>query len=403
MKTAFKSILLLVNLSRASGRDFLSGIMHALNAQGDWRIRILQVQEHSPEELRILLETARPDGIISAEMEIPEVATALEHATTPLVVVGTRRTCIPKRTRNITFVSYDEDFIGKLGAEHLLSLGRFASYGFVHYTEKPYAHLSFLRKRGFRRRLIAAGLDCTTFGEPGEEEDIDREKLERWLVALPKPAALLVSCDKRTVEVVAACNRRRLEIPSDIAILGIDNDELLCRSTRPALSSISTTISRVGEVSVAELSRLFRHPAQKPRNIRINPGAHVIRRDSCVPLAPGLALTDRALRFIHENANRKLTVREVVRYLGVSRRLADLRFREFRNQTILDAITEARLGEVKRLLAASDERIGQIAFKCGFSNPNYLKILFKRHVGSSMRDYRKSLSSVSREIAPDSP
>ena len=131
-----------------------------------------------------------------------------------------------------------------------------------------------------------------------------------------------------------------------------------------------------------------------PRKVRINPGAHVIRRDSCAPLAPGLALAERALRFIRENASRKLTVRDVVRYLGVSRRLADLRFREFKNQTILDAITEARLDEVKRLLAASDERIGQIAFKCGFSNPNYLKILFKRHVGSSMRDYRKSLSSV---------
>lgn len=388
MTATHKKILLLINLSRSSGRDLLSGIMKALSGK-DWQIHILQVQEHTPEELRHLLKTARADGIISSEMEVPEVADTLERSDIPLVVIGTRRVCIPERRRNLTFVTYDEDLIGRFGAEHLLSLGRFASYGFVHYTEKSYAYLSFLRERGFRRCLAAAGIDCISFGKPGESETVDRANLEKWLADMPKPAAILVGCDKRSIEVMAACHHIGVEIPADVAVLSIDNDELLCRSTTPALTSISTSISTIGEKSVEELGRLFRRPSVKPRRIVNKSAAAVVLRESCTPLAPGLFLAERAVRFIRENAGRRLTVRDVVQHLGVSRRLADLRFREFRGKSILEAITEARLEEVKRMLAASSEPIGQIAVRCGFTNQNYLKILFRRHVGCPMRDYRK--------------
>lgn len=127
--------------------------------------------------------------------------------------------------------------------------------------------------------------------------------------------------------------------------------------------------------------RARHRPARRPLPAR-EPDCRARRRRGCA-----------ARRFIRENATRRLTVRDVVSYLGVSRRLADLRFREFRKQSILEAITDARLGEVKRQLAAGHERIGQIAFKCGFENPNYLKILFRRHFGVCMRDWRKSVQA----------
>lgn len=107
-------------------------------------------------------------------------------------------------------------------------------------------------------------------------------------------------------------------------------------------------------------------------------------------LAPGLHLANRAQQFIRENAARGITITDVVRHLGVSRRLADLRFREFSGQTLLDAITEARLKIVKNRLRTTKAKIDEIAADCGFRNANYLKILFKRHTGVTMREYRIS-------------
>ena len=73
-----------------------------------------------------------------------------------------------------------------------------------------------------------------------------------------------------------------------------------------------------------------------------------------------------------------------------SRRLADLRFRELQNKSILQAITERRLDEVKRRLRETHEKIDTIAAACGYSNPNHLKNLFKRRFSMSMSAFRKA-------------
>lgn len=389
MKNEKKHLLALLNLSRASGRNVLSGILGRLNREADWSLSILQIQEHTPEETITLLENSKADGFISTEMEVPQVAAFFERSKIPLVVIGTRRICIPGRTDNLVFVTFDEDRIGEAGARFLGSLGSFASYSFIHYTEKPYAHLSFLRKRGFRRALLKTGHDCTSYGEPGEETAIDREGLERHLAEIPKPAAIMVGCDKRTVEVLDAARRQKLRVPGDISIVSVDNDEILCNSMRPTITSIDTAIGATGATAVEELKRLFNHHSAKPRRIVIDSRPQVTVRESSAVVAPGLHLANRALKFIDENASREVTIQDVVRHLGVSRRLADLRFREFTGHSLLEAITEARLRVVKRKLRTTKSTITRIAAECGFRNENYLKILFKRRTGMTMSDFRR--------------
>lgn len=382
-------VLLLLNLSRASGRNLLSGIMNRMNAVTNWRISIIQVQDHTPAELQALLLAHDYDGIISSEMEIPEVANFLECSDKPLVVLGTRRACIALRKKSLAFVTYDEGAIGACGARFFLSLGKFASYGYVHYTEAPYAYFSFLRKRGFRRTLVAAGYDCMSIGEPGEDPAADLIRLKKGLADLPKPSAVLVGCDKRAIDVVTACNTLGLRIPDDVALLSIDNDEILCQSTVPALTSIDTSIHELGCRAVDELVRLFKRNTTRPRKTILQGHPHVVRRESCVVQAPGLSLAKRASQYIDSHAHEDLRVSDVVAHLGVSRRLADLRFREYNKVSMLEAITTARLAVVKTRLKRTRDTIDDIARSCGFTNTNYLKILFKKHVGTTMSQFRK--------------
>ena len=364
-----------------------------MNGQQNWSLSITQIQEHSPEEIVALLENSKADGFISAEMEIPEVADFFERSTIPLVVIGTRRRCIPERLDNLAFTTFNEDAIGVAGAKYLMSLGNFASYSFIHYTEKPYSHLSFLRKRSFRKTLLRNKLDCTTYGEPGEAIATDNAGLEKYLASLPKPAAIMVGCDKRAVEVIDAARRIGIAIPGDISLISVDNDEILCNSVRPNITSIAVNNEAIGVKAVNELKRLLKRATFTPRSTIIDARIRVVERESSSVLSPGLHLVKRALKYINENAEHGLTVTDVVNYLGVSRRLADLRFQNFGSKSILEAITEARLKVVKHRLRTTRLTIMKIAEDCGFKNENYLKILFKRHTGQTMREYRLSARS----------
>lgn len=390
--TSAKKILMLVNLSRVSGRSLLSDALSALNSHPNWQLRIVQVQETPVEEILAILRDSESDGIISSEMEIPAVAAYLESDTRPLVVIGTRRRCIPSRTENLTFIRFEEENIGETGAKYLMSLGKFRTFGFVHYSQKEYGHLSSLRKKGFCRTLAAHQLGWVTFGDPKYVGEADRQRMRSWIAALPKPAALMVGCDMRAVEVLDACARVGVAVPNDVSLVSVDNDEYLCHSTTPPLSSIQTNIGELGRQAVEELARLFNRRKQQstPKKIIFRSNCRLFERASSAALSPGMHLCREALAFISANAHRNIRVDDVVAHLGVSRRLADLRFREFQKESILEAITRTRLQEVARRLRADVSPIGTIIADCGFRNAGHLEALFKRRFGVTLRDYRKS-------------
>lgn len=224
------------------------------------------------------------------------------------------------------------------------------------------------------------------------EEKSDAEDLARWLKALPKPAALLVGYDRRAAEVLDVCAQNGISVPEDICVLGIDNDEIICQCTRPRLSSVTTDNLCEGRTAAQQLFALLRktkkHPARK--NVFCPNRFTVIERESTRIVAPGLSLVKRALDYIAENAARNLSVEDVLAYLGVSRRLAYLRFRQFAHLSIHQAILRARIALVKKKLLESNSPITKISRDCGFDNTNNLKIIFRRLTGMSMREWRKS-------------
>ena len=114
-----------------------------------------------------------------------------------------------------------------------------------------------------------------------------------------------------------------------------------------------------------------------------------MRRESTAELSTSGKLVQKALAYIRKNALRGISVEDVVAHLKVSRRLADLRFRELQHTSIGQEIARIRLAEVQRLLRSTKEPIDSIAARCGYENPNYLKNLFRKRFSMSMREFRK--------------
>ena len=388
MQTQKKVIYILVDESKGSGRGLLQGILSHASRRVDWQLKIIDCDDRTVMQADKLQDA---DGVITSEMENDSFVQHFTRSTVPLVVVGTRKSCLPRRREGLTFVTVDERNYGRVGARLLLSLGNFRSFAYVGLGIPAYDFLSDLREHGFRRELAKAGVKCRAFRKPARADGLLDQDLANWLARLPKPAALLAGYDRRAVEVMNHCEKLGIRIPEDIRVLGTNNDELTCIGTRPKLSSITTDYSAEGETAALELDRLLRRrtPQTTPRRVFVDAPNSVVVRGTTDVLPPGLALVQRAQDYIALNAATGVSVDDVVAHLGVSRRLAYLRFKEFTGTTIHAAINAARIEVVKRKLLSSQSSIDMIADTCGFTNHNQLKVIFKRLTGMTMSAWRK--------------
>ena len=203
----------------------------------------------------------------------------------------------------------------------------------------------------------------------------------------------MAASDLRARQVIEACHDTNLDIPVQVAVLGVDNDELLCDYTSPTLSSVLPDFEDEGFKAAQALERMMN--ARRPCAPRIIPCSvkSIVARESTHPFTPSENLVRRARAFIAREAAKGASVADVVAHLGVSRRLADLRFREIAGETIGDALTRARLDAVTRLLRQRHVPLSQIPARCGFANANSLRNLFRRTYGVSMRAWRDAKGS----------
>jgi len=181
-------------------------------------------------------------------------------------------------------------------------------------------------------------------------------------------------------------------------VLGIDNDVLLCEATRPTLSSLHIDPESLGAAAAGELSRLFRAKAP-PKQIRrvVDTRIRVAERESTHPVAPAAHLIEAALAFITQHREEPLSVKDVVRHLGVSRRLVDLRFRQFAGETVLQAITRIRLEEAAARIRKTPGPVSRIARTLGFADISYFTALFGKRFGLSPTAYRSEGKPASRK------
>lgn len=378
-KKAVQKVVVAVKLSDASWRDFLMGFLDYAKRKTHWDIRVVQ----SIDELEHTVPGCQ--GVVTGMKPSPRILAACDRNDAPLVAVGADW-ALKRKNGTVAFIRNDNEDIGRLCARHFRSLGQFASAGFIPAAADD--DWSSAREKGFLdgfgdvAKSVFGGTD-----EPGSDRDV--AALASWLKSLPKPTAVMAAWDMRAIHALSACRLARLKVPGQVSVIGVDDDRLLCDFSTPPLTSIAPDHMLEGQIAAKTLDGMMRRRTKRQPLRILNTAKKVVERESAKPISPVTALIARALAFIDAHASENIKTDVVVAAVGVSRSLLDLRFREFRGETVAESIAKRRLAEVKRLLEDTGLSIRAITAKCGFSNANHLKNLFKRATGMTMREWRR--------------
>ncbi|MDZ4686932.1 MAG: substrate-binding domain-containing protein [Planctomycetaceae bacterium] len=217
--------------------------------------------------------------------------------------------------------------------------------------------------------------------------------LRHWLSALPKPVGVFAAHELRAWQVVEACRSSGLRVPDDVAVIGTDNDELLCELARPSLSSVPIPAERIGFEAAALLSKLMRG-AKPPRRPKLFAPTRVNARQSSDVLAGADPEVTVAARFIRNHAHQPLSVDDVLRHVSISRRALEQRFRRVLDRGIGQEIRRVHLERAKELLATTLLSMADVAEQAGFSSMHYLSRVFRHDVGLTPSDFRRQAQAA---------
>ncbi len=374
-----KNVFIALKMSAISGQAKLAGIFRYLNERyGDrspWDIQLVRTRlELTSERINDAI-AGKTDGFIISIPDTENAVEPLSSTSTPAVVMDVRCAPLDERKRKIVFIRNSSEAIGREAAHFLVRQGVARSYAFLHAAGNY--DWSRMRCDAFMSELREAGLWCEELHDPSQ------------VTSLRRPAAVLAANDETAFELLKFLRAKRLAVPREIAILGVDNDTLLCENTHPRLSSIQPDFESEGFMAAEALDAMM-SGRQNGRRTLLTDVKKVVSRESTADPSPAGKLVQKAVTFVDRHATDGICVGDVAHHLKCSRRLADLRFRELQKRTILDAITERRLEEVKRLLAETDDTIEVIAGKCGYKSASHLMSLFRKRFSMTMRDFRRT-------------
>lgn len=359
----------------------LRGVIAFARTRPDWSLMLAQRRE-TP--LRFEAGTFAPDGVISYLLDTSPWQNAVRRG---LPLVG--GALAPNARRFAATISCDNDSIARLAAEHLASRGfrHFAFAGGV--GRYPWRHE---RREAFRREMEKRGFEpdlfvCGPVPETAKESRAERARVEAWLLALPKPVGLFADCDLLALDVVDACRTAGLDVPGDVAVLGVDDDPLLCETASPTLSSVVLDVEDAGFAAAAALDAAMRGNPVANRRIRFG-GVRIRARESTARFVGRDGLVAKANALVREGLGGRLSVAEMARTLGVSRRTLEARFKAETGVPIGESIICARLEKARRLLSETDLRHEEIAAACGLSSASHMAALFRRRFGAPPSSFR---------------
>jgi LacI family transcriptional regulator len=386
------NVALFLATNEKAGRDKFQGVLRYMRLHTPWNIHL--VENGVGAQQLVNLKAWGVTGAIVARM--PEALRFVSRARIPTVVMDSPA-LYTDRLANTSFVTSDSEGVGRAAAE------AFLGKGFGHFAYVPDVYdwdWSALRGQGFAMRLAAEGLPCAHYRCPNDRARkdwaLDQKHLARWLHELPKPVAILAAHDARARQILETCHGNGLNVPGEVALLGVDNDEMICENTMPTLSSVQPDFEAGGYEAARLLEELMRGKARGVCNICYGVKQVVLRESSRFAHAVDRRYL-RGLEFIRLNAGTAITVTDIARHMGVSRRLAEMLFRRHVGHSILDEIQEVRLTRLKTFLSETTLPIGTITWQCGYQSENHVKRVFKQKTGLTMSQYRKQRSpSTSR-------
>ena len=372
------NVVIKLRTENITGRHILAGILKRIGNDGN-RCTI-HITSDTEDFRRLSISASAIIADTTADADI--LQTAIAGGKTVVLLNDWRFKDHPP---NLGHIRTDDGEIGFKAADYFMSIGRFRSFGYVPYRESK-KEWSIKRRRAFALRLKGKGHECHTFGMDGD----GNHNLGGWLKALPKPAAVLCAWDAVAAETANAARKAKIHIPSQIVLLGVDNDEVHCTSSQPQISSIEFDAEREG-ITAADLmlKMLNTRKGNVSRSICCGGVTRIVERESTRPPVPATHLIKGALKFISENAVKGIGPKDVAEHLGISRTLLDLRFREMETKTVGEFITERRLYILSAMLQKSKIPAVRLTKECGFGNINHAKAVFKKRFGMTMREWRR--------------
>ena len=250
------------------------------------------------------------------------------------------------------------------------------------------------RETAFYNYLTERGFSPHIYRQPKRPRDREWEReqayLAKWISELPTPIGLFACDDDRGREVLEACSLAGLHVPEDVAVVGVDNDEVFCELSDPPLSSVAVNAESAGYRAAALLDGMMRGRVRKPQRIVVEALGVVTRRSTEIVAVEDADIAT-ALRFIHREQGHDISVESVVREVAVSRRNLEKRFRNTIGRTILEEIQLVRLERAKRLLIETTYPVSKVADMAGFGSAGYFIQFFQKRVGKTPRKYRMHL------------
>jgi LacI family transcriptional regulator len=385
-----RKVLLLLGCSRASERGMLRGVVRYCRFHNPWVLYREPPFYRKPpyheetKDARTLTRLREQgfDGVITFAANRAQLEAIIPRGF-PSVVLP-----IEEKTPGYCSIVEKVNAVGKVAAEHFLDRGftRFAFCGYDH------MFWSRVRQEGFVRRLAQAGFMVHLF-EPASPLDrptweAEQTSMADWLKALPKPVGLMVCNDDRAGQVVEAIKAARARVPDEIAILGVDDDDMICELTHPPLSSIALNFEEAGYEAAAQLDRQMTGGRTSRQEIYLRP-THVHTRQSTDVLAVEDTIVARALRFIRTHAGDMLSVEDVVEAISTSRRLLERHFKDVVGASVYREIQRTHIERACRMLAETNWSLVEIAARCGFSNAVHFSVAFKRHMRLTPQQHRR--------------
>ena len=260
----------------------------------------------------------------------------------------------------------------------------------------PRCRYASLREGAFAGALRAAGFSCrrirTRVVAFKRERGwlASREVVARQLRDMPKSVGIFCANDTWGREIIWMAWQSGLRVPDDVSVVGVDNDEFICKSCQPPLSSIDIGAPRIGYEAAGLLHRMIEGQSP-PKQPLLLPPVRVVTRQSSDVLAVQDADVAEVLRFLRDHIHQPVRVKDVLAAVPVSRRALEGKFAALLGRTPAAEIVRLRVERAQRLLAETDLPMSEVARQCGFVGAPIFSVVFRRETGYTPSAYRRGL------------
>jgi LacI family transcriptional regulator len=383
MKRAIKVIAWVGGGHSGADAQILRGLHLYARPHKPWVFHDYSRQGDDPRQWK-RAATLDPD-IVVAHILHPQLAEDLQAWGGPVINISNVMPDLP-----FPQVWVDDRAIGAMAADYLYERS-FRHFGFLGH---PGWLFSEERLRGYADRLRLRGsiVHVHTPPKPFARGTLCRKMLEvriAWLQSLPKPIAIFTSLDSLGREVCEACRQTGIRVPEDVAVLGVDNYDLICEMSWPPLSSIITPYDQVGFEIGRMIERTFQGHKLPLTPTVFKPIAVVTRQSTDIVSTedPELAA---ALRFLHEHITEHINVSDVLEHVAINRVALFRKFKRIIGRSPLQEIQRLRCELARRLLAGSDLPMPQVAQACGYRDAAHMSVLFRRQTGQTPTSWRRT-------------